>query len=218
MLDWATAHWWTLAAFLVGLALTLAWSRRARERQAATGRRPPVWPVGVVLIIGLPVLVWALLGAPFQLDMPQLRGFNFQGGATLTPEYFALTFGLVLYTAAFIAEIVRSGILAVPTGQWEAGEALGLSRGAVLRRIVLPQTVRIIVPPMTSEYLNLVKNSSLAVAVGYQDVTSIADTVLNQTGQAIEGIAYIMAVYLTISLGISFFMNWYNARIALVER
>ncbi len=218
VLDWATAHWWTLLAFLVGVALTLAWSRIARERQAATGRLPPVWPVGIALMVGLPVLIWAALGAPFRMDIPQLHGFNFQGGATLTPEYFALTFGLVIYTAAFIAEIVRSGILAVPTGQWEAGEALGLSRGAVLRRIVLPQTVRIIVPPMTSEYLNLVKNSSLAVAVGYQDVTSIADTVLNQTGQAIEGIAYIMAVYLTISLGISFFMNWYNARIALVER
>lgn len=218
VLDWATAHWWTLAAFLAGLALTLAWARLARERQAATGQRPAVWPVGVALMVGLPVLVWAALGAPFHLDMPQLHGFNFQGGAMLTPEYFALTFGLVLYTAAFVAEIVRSGILAVPAGQWEAGEALGLSRGAVLRRIVLPQTVRIIVPPMTSEYLNLVKNSSLAVAVGYQDVTSIATTVLNQTGQAVEGIAYIMAVYLTVSLGISAFMNWYNARVALVER
>ena len=218
VLDWTTAHWWVLAAFLAGLMLTLAWSRRARARQAATGRRPAVWPVGVVLMIGLPMLVWAALGAPFRLDMPQLRGFNFQGGAMLTPEYFALTLGLVLYTAAFVAEIVRSGILAVPTGQWEAGEALGMSRGAVLRRIVLPQTIRIIVPPLTSEYLNLVKNSSLAVAVGYQDVTSIATTVLNQTGQAVEGIAYIMAVYLTISLGISFFMNWYNARVALVER
>ena len=218
VLDWATAHWWVLAAFLVGAALTLAWSRLARERQAATGRRPPLWPVGIAAMIGLPLVVWAALGAPFHLDMPQLHGFNFQGGATLTPEYFALTFGLVLYTAAFIAEIVRSGILAVATGQWEAGEALGLSRGAVLRRIVLPQTIRIIVPPMTSEYLNLTKNSSLAVAIGYQDVTSIATTVLNQTGQAVEGIAYIMAVYLTISLGISFFMNWYNARLALVER
>ena len=218
VLDWATAHWWVLAAFLVGVALTLAWSRRARAQQAATGERPAVWPVGLAAIIGLPLVVWLALGAPFRLEVPQLRGFNFQGGATLTPEYFALTLGLVLYTASYIAEIVRSGIQAVPAGQWEAGASLGLSRGAVLRRIVLPQTLRIIVPPMTSQYLNLVKNSSLAVAVGYQDVTSIADTVLNQTGQAVEGIAYIMAVYLTVSLGISFFMNWYNARIALVER
>jgi general L-amino acid transport system permease protein len=150
--------------------------------------------------------------------MPTLHGFNFQGGAALTPEYFALTMGLVLYTASYIAEIVRAGILAIPAGQWEAGAALGLSRGTVLRQIVLPQTLRVVVPPTTSQYLNLVKNSSLAVAIGYQDVTSIATTVLNQTGQAIEGIAYIMAVYLTISLSISLFMNWYNARIALVER
>jgi general L-amino acid transport system permease protein len=217
-LGWEPAYVWVLAAFAAGIAGTLLWSRRATARQMRTGVRPPVWPIGALLIVGLPVLVWAALGAPFQPDVPALRGFNFQGGATLTPEYFALTLGLVLYTSSYIAEIVRSGILAVPQGQWEAGEALGLSRGAVLRRIVLPQTLRVIVPPMTSQYLNLVKNSSLAVAVGYQDVTSIDYTVLNQTGQSIEGIAYIMAVYLTISLGISLFMNWYNARIALVER
>jgi len=217
-LGWEPAYVWVLAALAAGIAGTLLWARRATARQMRTGVRPPVWPVGALLIVGLPVLVWAALGAPFQPDVPALRGFNFQGGATLTPEYFALTLGLVLYTSSYIAEIVRSGILAVPQGQWEAGEALGLSRGAVLRRIVLPQTLRVIVPPMTSQYLNLVKNSSLAVAVGYQDVTSIDYTVLNQTGQSIEGIAYIMAVYLTISLGISLFMNWYNARIALVER
>ena len=207
-----------LAAFVAGALLTYAWAGAARRRQEASGRRPPVWPAGVLLMVGLPALVWAATGAPYALDVPALHGFNFQGGATLTPEYFALTLGLVLYTATYIAEIVRSGILAVPQGQWEAGAALGLSRGAVLRRVVLPQTLRVVVPPMTSQYLNLVKNSSLAVAIGYQDVSSIAFTVLNQTGQAVEGIAYIMAVYLTISLGISLFMNWYNARIALVER
>jgi general L-amino acid transport system permease protein len=147
-----------------------------------------------------------------------MRGFNFDGGMAVTPEYAALTIGLVIYTAAFIAEIVRSGIQAVPHGQIEAGGALGLRPGTVLRRIVLPQALRVIIPPMTSEYLSITKNSSLAVAIGYQDVVSIANTTLNQTGQAIEGIGYIMVVFLTISLSISLFMNWYNARIALVER
>jgi general L-amino acid transport system permease protein len=147
-----------------------------------------------------------------------LRGFNFQGGTNISPEYFALLLGLVTYTAGYIAEIVRSGIQAVHLGQWEAAGALGLKRGPILRHIVLPQALRVIIPPMTSQYLNLTKNSSLAVAIGYQDLVSIANTTLNQTGQAIEGIAVIMAVYLTISLSISLFMNWYNARIALVER
>jgi general L-amino acid transport system permease protein len=159
-----------------------------------------------------------MLGAPFTLDAPELQGFNFNGGATVSPEYVTLTLGLVIYTASYIAEIVRSGILAVPTGQWEAAGAIGLRPSLVLRRIVLPQALRVIVPPMTSQYLNLTKNSSLAVAIGYQDIVSIASTTLNQTGQAIEGITLIMAVYLVISLSISLFMNWYNARIALVER
>ena len=170
------------------------------------------------MIIGLPLAVWAAMGAPFTPDIPALRGFNFRGGLTVSPEYFALLIGLVTYTAGFIAEIVRAGIQAVSQGQWEAAEALGLRRGDILKRIVLPQALRVIVPPMTSQYLNLTKNSSLAVAIGYQDIVSIANTTLNQTGQAIEGIAIIMLVYLTISLSISLFMNWYNSRIALVER
>ena len=169
-------------------------------------------------MIGLPLAIWVALGAPWTPDMPALRGFNFRGGVTVSPEYFALLLGLVLYTAGFIAEIVRAGILAVPQGQWEAAEALGLRPRQVLNQIVLPQALRVIVPPMTSQFLNLTKNSSLAVAIGYQDIVSIANTTLNQTGQAIEGIAIIMLVYLTISLSISLFMNWYNARIALVER
>jgi general L-amino acid transport system permease protein len=166
----------------------------------------------------VPLAVWAALGAPWTGDWPVLRGFNFRGGLTVSPEYFALLLGLVIYTSAFIAEIVRAGILAVSQGQWEAAQALGLRHGPVLRLIVLPQALRVIVPPMTSQYLNLTKNSSLAVAIGYPDLVSIANTTMNQTGQAIEGIAIIMAVYLTISLSISAFMNWYNARIALVER
>jgi general L-amino acid transport system permease protein len=194
------------------------WNRYARLRQEATGERPAVWPVALALLAGLPLAVWAISGAPFHWDIPSLRGFNFQGGTNISPEYFALLLGLVTYTAGYIAEIVRSGIQAVPWGQWEAAGALGLKRSPILRRIVLPQALRVIVPPMTSQYLNLIKNSSLAVAIGYQDLVSIANTTLNQTGQAIEGIAVIMAVYLTISLSISMFMNWYNAHIALVER
>ena len=146
---------------------------------------------------------------------PELQGFNFVGGAALTPEFAALLIGLSTYTAGFIAEIVRAGILAVDRGQSEAAHALGLSRARTTRLIILPQALRVIIPPMTSQYLNLTKNSSLAVAIGYPDLVSVANTVINQTGQAIEGVAIIMAVYLTISLSISAFMNWYNARIAL---
>ena len=217
-LVWQSAHTWGFLTFLVGAVCTFLWNRHASHRQAATGQRPPVWPVALALLIVLPLVVWAVLGAPADVELPVLRGFNFQGGSTISPEFFTLLIGLVLYTATYIAEIVRSGIQAVSLGQWEAGDALGLHRGAVLRRIVLPQALRVIVPPMTSQYLNIAKNSSLAIYIGYQDVMSIANTTLNQTGQAIEGIAYIMAVYLTISLSISLFMNWYNAHIALVER
>ena len=218
VLEWVDSFWWVLLALALGVAGSLVWSRAATRKQDATGVRPAVWPVTVLLVLGLPLLVWAAVGAPFTPDVPALRGFNFVGGATVTPEYGALTLGLVLYTAAYIAEIVRSGILAVPTGQWEAAGAVGLRSGTVLRKVVLPQALRVIIPPMTSQYLNLTKNSSLAVAIGFQDVVSIANTTLNQTGQAIEGIAAIMLVYLVISLSISLLMNWYNARIALVER
>jgi general L-amino acid transport system permease protein len=145
---------------------------------------------------------------------PELQGFNFVGGAALSPEFAALLIGLVAYTAAFIAEIVRAGILAVDRGQGEAAHALGLSRAQTTRLVILPQALRVIIPPMTSQYLNLTKNSSLAVAIGYPDLVSIANTAMNQTGQAIEGITIIMAVYLTISLSISAFMNWYNAHVA----
>ncbi|MBN8926661.1 MAG: amino acid ABC transporter permease [Rhodospirillales bacterium 69-11] len=218
LLELQPAHEWAALAFLVGLVGTVLWNRHAARQQEATGVRPRVWPVGLALMVALPLVVWAIFGAPLTFEVPVLRGFNFQGGGSLSPEYFALLLGLVTYTAAYIAEIVRSGIQAVPQGQWEAAGALGLRSGMVLRKVILPQALRVIVPPMTSQYLNLTKNSSLAVAIGYQDIVSIANTTLNQTGQAIEGIAVIMAVYLTISLSISLFMNWYNARIALVER
>jgi general L-amino acid transport system permease protein len=166
----------------------------------------------------LPLAVWFAMGAPFTLEMPVKGRFRFDGGGNISPELIALLIGLVLYHAAFAAEIVRSGIQSVPSGQWEAGGALGLKRGTMLRQIIMPQALRVIIPPMTSTYLGIAKNSSLAVAIGYPDLVSIVNTTLNQTGQAIEGIAIIMAVYLTISLSISLFMNWYNARIALVER
>jgi general L-amino acid transport system permease protein len=209
---------WMLIAFLVGIAVSLGVSRWAKARQAATGQQFPIMWAAAALILGLPLLVWLAGGAPTTLDWPELRGFNFQGGGSLSPEFAALLLGLVTYTAAFIAEIVRSGILAVSHGQTEAASALGLRRGLNLRLVVLPQALRVIIPPMISQYLNITKNSSLAVLIGYPDIVSIANTALNQTGQAIEGIAIIMMVYLTVSLSIAVFGNWYNKRIALVER
>jgi general L-amino acid transport system permease protein len=209
---------WVIGTAAVGLVALYALRGRLIARQLLDGQPRPLWPYGLVLAVGLPALVSWGLGVSWTITMPELRGFNFVGGLTLTPEYFALLVALVTYTSAFIAEIVRSGIQAVPRGQWDAAMALGLRRSFVLQHIVMPQALRVIIPPMTSQYLNLVKNSSLAVAVGYQDIVSIANTMLNQTGQAIEAIALIMLVFLTISLSISLFMNWYNARVALVER
>ena len=216
--QWEHAHSMALLAFAVGAIAFWLVRRAARAKQMSDGQPRKVWPAGLALMLALPLAVWAALGAPFTPDVPFLRGFNFQGGLTVSPEFFALLLGLTLYTAGFIAEIVRAGILAVNQGQWEAAQALGLPRGRVMSLVVLPQALRVIIPPMTSQFLNITKNSSLAVAIGYQDIVSIANTTLNQTGQAIEGIAIIMMVYLTISLSISFFMNWYNKRIALVER
>lgn len=217
-LDWMPAHSWATLACAAGIALTLFVAHRAKIRQEATGTRPAVWPWGLLLVVGLPVLVWAVLGAPFTLELPALRGFNFVGGSFLSPEFFALEFGLVVYTSAYIAEIVRSGILAVPKGQWEAANAIGLKPGMMLRRIVLPQAMRVIIPPMTSQFLNLTKNTSLAVAIGYSDLMSVTGTILNQTGQSPEAIAIAMAVYLFISVSISAYMNYFNGRIALKER
>jgi general L-amino acid transport system permease protein len=172
-----------------------------------------------LLLGGLPLGALALAGWPLSFEVPVLRGFNFVGGIRLIPEFIALLLGLTIYTAAFIAEIVRAGILAVPRGQTEAASALGLSRALALRLVVVPQALRVVVPPLTNQYLNLTKNSSLAVAIGYPDLVAVfAGTTLNQTGQAIEIIAITMAVYLSISLLTSAFMNWYNARLALVQR
>jgi general L-amino acid transport system permease protein len=163
-------------------------------------------------------MVWILFGAPTRMDVPVLSGFNFNGGISLSPEFGALLLGLVLYTAAFVAEIVRAGIQSVSHGQREAAESLGLRPGMVLNLVILPQALRVIIPPLTSQMLNLTKNSSLAVAIGYPDFVSVANTTINQTGQAIEGVLLIMACYLCFSLLTSLFMNWYNKKMALVER
>ena len=211
-------YFWMGVALLIAIGACIWLFRYARRLQDRTGRQMPVFRYALLLVIGLPLVVFVLAGAPLSWDVPALRGFNFRGGMTFSPEFAALLAGLTFYTAAFIAEIVRSGIIAVPKGQTEASLALGLSRGKVLRLVILPQALRVIVPPLTSQYLNLIKNSSLAVAIGYPDLVSIANTTINQTGQAIEGIAMIMATYLTISLAISAFMNWYNKRIAFKER
>ena len=209
---------WIGLAFVVGIALTLVMRRWASRRQTVTGRQFPTGWAGLGLILGLPAAVFVLAGAPLTLDLPQLKGFNFSGGSAMSPEFAALLIGLVIYSGTFIAEIVRAGILAVSWGQSEAAMALGLRSGQRMRLVVLPQALRVIVPPMTSQYLSLTKNSSLAVAIGYPDLVSIANTTMNQTGQAVEGIAMTMAVYLAISLAISLAMNIYNRAVALVER
>jgi general L-amino acid transport system permease protein len=212
------AHQWIWLALLVGILLTVGIVRWARRRQAATGQQFPTGWVGLGLVLGLPLAVFIAAGAPLTLNRPELHGFNFTGGSAVSPEFTALLLGLVIYTGTFIAEIVRAGILAVSWGQSEAAMALGLKSGQRMRLVVLPQALRVIIPPMTSQYLSLTKNSSLAVAIGYPDLVSIANTTMNQTGQAVEGITMIMAVYLVISLTISALMNLYNRSVALVER
>lgn len=209
---------WIVTGAVAALLLTLAAGRYLRRRQIQTGTQTALWPIGLALFILLPVAGFFFGGGQLTLSIPELKGFNFAGGASISPELTALLSGLVIYTSAFVAEIVRSGIQAVPGGQWEAAGSVGLSRRRALRLVVLPQALRIMIPPLTSTYLNLMKNSSLAVAIGYPDIVSIINTTLNQTGQAIEGILIVMAAYLTVSLSISLFMNWYNRRIALVER
>ena len=211
-------HHWMLLAFVLGIAGAIAVSRWSKRRQALTGAQFPSGWVGAALVVGLPLLVFLAAGMPLVLDWPELKGFNFVGGGAVSPEFAALLLGLTVYTGSFIAETVRAGILAVSWGQSEAASALGLRPGQRMRLIVLPQALRVIVPPMTSEYLSLTKSSSLAVAIGYPDLVSIANTTMNQTGQAVEGIAMIMAVYLVISFLISLFMNLYNRAVALVER
>jgi len=207
-----------LAAFVVALAASWLLFRWARVRQERTGRTFPVFTVSSMAVIGLPLLVFFAAGSPLSWDIPELKGFNFRGGLMVIPELAALLAALTIYTAAFIAEVVRAGIQAVSHGQTEAASSLGLRPGLTLRLVVLPQAMRVIIPPLTNQYLNLTKNSSLATAIGYPDLVSVfAGTALNQTGQAVETIALTMGVYLFLSLTISAYMNWYNHRKRLIE-
>ncbi|MBN9458347.1 MAG: amino acid ABC transporter permease [Bosea sp.] len=206
-------------ALLVGIAAAVAFVIWARGQQAKTGKQYPNGWIALALVVGLPLIVFVATGRPLSFDYPQQGRFNLTGGVQIFPEFVALLVGLSTYTAAFIAEVVRAGILAVSRGQTEAAHALGLRSGPTLKLVVIPQAMRVIIPPLTSQYLNLVKNSSLAVAIGYPDLTQVfMGTVLNQTGQAVEMVSITMAVYLTISLVTSFAMNIYNKRMALVER
>ena len=206
-------------AIVVAIMASLLLRTYARRQLFESGRLVRIWPYVLGLLIGLPLLAALVFGKPVSFEIPELKGFNFSGGSRVIPEFVALTLALSIYTAAFIAEIVRAGVLSVHKGQMEAGASLGLTRGSTLRLIVVPQALRVILPPLTSQYLNLTKNSSLAVAIGYPDLVQIfTGTVLNITGQAVEVVVITMAVYLSFSLITSLVMNVYNARVALVER
>lgn len=215
----AEGFWPFFIAVIIALAAIWVMARWARQRFEATGKGFPTLISSLVLVVALPGLAMLVFGDPFHWEVPELKGFNFRGGWVLIPELMALTLALTVYTAAFIAENVRSGIQAVSHGQTEAARSLGLPAGKTLRLVIIPQALRVIIPPLTSQYLNLAKNSSLAAGIGYPDMVSLfAGTTLNQTGQAIEAIAITMSVYLAISISISILMNWYNKRIALIER
>jgi general L-amino acid transport system permease protein len=209
----------TLIAIVLGVAAAVAFNIWASRRQMRTGQQAPVVKMTLFFVLVVPVSVFILTGFPIDFLYPERGRFNIRGGMEVLPEFMALLFGLVIYTAAFIGEVVRAGILSVPKGQTEAAYSLGLRPRPTLRLVVLPQAMRVIVPPLTSQYLNLTKNSSLAVAIGYPDLVQVfTGTVLNQTGQAVEVVVITMAVYLTISLVTSGLMNLYNRRVALVER
>ncbi|WP_127597116.1 amino acid ABC transporter permease [Nitratireductor alexandrii] len=215
---WGEGAWLIALSLVVALAMIFFVRRRAVARQMATGQQFPVLWTSLALLVGLPLLAFALTGFPLSFEFPQLSTFNLVGGISVKPEFLALYLALSFYTASFIAEIVRAGILGISKGQTEASYALGLRSGTTLRLVIIPQALRIIIPPLTSQYLNLTKNSSLAIAIGYPDLVAIGGTILNQTGQAIEVVAIWMVVYLGLSLATSVFMNWFNARMALVER
>jgi len=215
---WGEGTGLILAGLLAGVALSWYVARRARARQMATGERFPVLWTSVALIVGLPLLAFFVSGMPVSVDYPQKGTFNLTGGTNIKPEFLSLYLALSFYTASFIAEIVRAGIMGVPRGQTEAFSALGIRSRDGMRLVVIPQALRIIIPPLTSQYLNLTKNSSLAVAIGYPDLYAIGGTILNQTGQAIEVVVIFMVVYLSISILTSLFMNWFNAKMALKER
>ena len=217
-LQWESGHWFAVAGLLLGGIASGGYMRFARTRFERTGRPLPVAAVVLLLLLATSWGGWLAGGAPARFAFPEVAEFQIEGGAALSPEYLAVLLGLVLYTAAFIAEVVRAGIASVPQGQHEASASLGLPRARSMRLVVLPQALRLITPPLTNQYLNLTKNSSLAVAVGYPDVVSIANTALNQSGRAVECIVVIMAVYLTLSLVTSALMNRVNRRAVIKER
>ncbi|PKH25771.1 amino acid ABC transporter permease [Enterobacterales bacterium CwR94] len=217
--QWSEGSLALLVALVIAIVASIGVFRYHRQHQLKTGQLRRSWPWIVLMLVGFPAVAHLLFGAGMHWDVPELRGFNFRGGFVLIPELAALTLALSIYTSSFIAEVIRSGIQSVPQGQHEAARSLGLPNPVTLRQVIIPQAMRVIIPPLTSQYLNIVKNSSLAAAIGYPDMVSLfAGTVLNQTGQAIETIAITMAVYLIISLSISLLMNLYNRKIALVER
>ena len=215
---WGEGSWLVALAVVIAIAMCVFVSRYAKTRQAATGQRFPVFWTSVGLLFGLPLLALVAAGIPLSFDVPIVGAFQTTGGMAILPEFLALYLSLSLYTASFIAEIVRAGIRGVAKGQSEAVHALGLRSGTATRLVIVPQAMRIIVPPLTSQYLNLTKNSSLAIAVGYPDLVSVGGTILNKSGNSIQIVVIWMLVYLTISLATSLFMNWFNARVALVER
>lgn len=210
--------WIFAVAFFIGLVAAVLVYRRLKARRELTGESTHYWRNSLLLFFGLPLLGWLIAGQPFQLDVPSFEGFNIQGGLRFTPEFTGLFVGLVTYTAAFIAEVVRAGIQAVDRGQIEAARALGLSGGQVLTQVVMPQSLRIIIPPMISQYLNLTKNSSLALAIGYQDLFSVGKIAINQAGRAVPVFILIMLSYLILSLITSAILNFYNRRIQFVTR
>ena len=205
--------------FVIALIFSVLFNKYAKKKQDLTGVQYPVFWINTAVIIILPSLAFFLSGLPLAFEIPVLKGFNFRGGLHMSPELAALTFALGIYTAAFIAEIVRAGILAIDKGQREAAESIGLKPSKVMNLVILPQARRVIIPPLTSQYLNLTKNSSLAIAIGYMDlVATLGGISLNQTGREMETMVIVMLIYLSVSLSISAFMNWYNSKVKLVGR
>ncbi len=215
---WGEGAWLIAAALVIGIVFTFLVKKWANDRQMATGQRFPVLWTSLAMLIGFPLLAFVLTGFPLEMEFPKASTFNLTGGFQILPEFLSLYLALSIYTAAFIAEIVRAGIQSVPKGQSEAARAVGFREGAILRLVVIPQAMRTIIPPLTSQFLNLTKNSSLGIAIGYPDLVGVGGTVNTQSGRAVEIVAIWMIVYLGLSIATSLFMNWFNARMALVER
>ena len=215
---WATGHLWAFFGLLAGIGVAFIYRRWAFKQFEVTGKLKSMFWVPLAIVLALGVLGWLAGGAPAEFNSPIKGDFSIENGGSLTPEFLSVLIGLTVYTAAFVAEVVRAGVQSVARGQGEAAAALGLAQGQTMKLVMLPQALRVIIPPMTNQFLNLTKNSSLAVAIGYPDVVSIANTALNQTGRAVECIAIVMLVYLTTSLTTSLLMNWYNTRSAIKER